>query len=156
VGLAALPGSGLLVYTEVTRAGREPVSRLVEFDVAPDATRTVAVRETARQGWWQAWVDGRAVTKPLHLPGMQSIRPIATAESWSGGSRSCNSFAFRFDDVVVAGAGSGSDTWRPFVPGFRFRDSGFSIKALKPSAPAGSRALAAQGPTPFAFLASGG
>jgi hypothetical protein len=154
VGVAALPGAAMLVYAEITRPHREPVFRLVELDLAPGTSRTVAVRELpGRVDWWQASVDGEPVTKPIHLPGLHGqTRPIATAESWDGGSRACNRFAFRFEAVSLAAASNGP--WRPFSPGFRFRDAGFSLRPLAPAATGTSRSLASEPAAVFAFLAS--
>jgi hypothetical protein len=149
-GIAALPGAGLLVYTELMRPGGKPRFRLVELDAAPGAARVLAVEELpGRTDWWQATLDGRPVTKPVHLPGFHGrIRPIATAESWNGGTPVCNAFAFRFDDVSVSTKPGGA--WSPFIPGARFRDDGF---ALRPSA---SRTLAAGAPASYSFVASTG
>jgi hypothetical protein len=153
VGLASLPGAPLLLYVEITRAGREPVFRLLEEAVAVGQPRSVAVLELAgRPGWWRAWVDGRPVTEPVHLPGASTLRPIATSESWTGGGATCNRFAFRFESVAVAGGAGGS--WRPFVGRQRFLDGGFRLRQLAPARPAGPRTLAAQRHAPFAFVAS--
>jgi hypothetical protein len=53
----------------------------------------------------------------------------------------------------VAGALGGS--WRPFVPGFRFRDRGYSVRELLPPA-RGQRTLASQSFAPYAFDAQSG
>jgi hypothetical protein len=156
VGLASVPGAPLLLYVEVTRPGREPVFRLVDEGAAAGEPRRLAVLELAgRPGWWRAWADGRPVTPPVHLPGSSGrLRPIATAESWDGGSGGCNAFAFRFEDVAVAAAGGGS--WRAFLPGHRFLDAGFRLRRLAPAGRAAARALAARPLRPYAFLAASG
>jgi hypothetical protein len=150
VGVASLPGAPLLLYVEVARSGRPPQFRLLDRSVRAGSGHVLAVREIgARRNWWRAWVDGRPVTKPVHLPGSSgSVRPVAVAESWDGGTEACNSFRFRFDDVALAGAGDG--TWRPFVPGYRFQDAGFGLRRVTP----GGRRLLAGGTAPFAFVAS--
>jgi hypothetical protein len=156
VGLASLPGAPLLLYAEITRAGREPMFRLLEDGVAVGQPRSVAVLElSGRPDWWRVWVDGRPVTEPVRLEGSGGrVRPIATSESWSGGTPGCNAFSFRFEDVAVAGGAGGS--WRAFVPGSTFRDAGFRLRQLAPGRPAGSRTLAAQRYAPFAFVAAAG
>jgi hypothetical protein len=141
VGLAWVPGSPLLLYVEVTRAGRKPELRLLGQTGAAGAPRMLAVREvTGRPGWWRAWVDGRPVTEPIRLAGpAEQLQPIATAESWDGGAGACNAFAFRFEDVVLLAA-----AWHPFVPGRSFRDAGFTLRRVAP----------ATGDRRFGFVAS--
>jgi hypothetical protein len=142
VGLASLPGAPLLLYVEVTRAGAQPEFRLLDPHVRPGSPHTLALREvTGRPDWWRAWADGRPVTEPILLRGSsRRLQPIATAESWDGGTGSCNAFVFRFEDVrLLADAG-----WRPFVSGRRFRDAGFAVHALTRSDAGGG----------FAFVAS--
>jgi hypothetical protein len=156
VGVASLPGAPLLLYAEITLPGREPAFRLLEDAATVGQPRRLAVLEIAgRPDWWRVWVDGRPVTEPVHLAGSGGrLRPIATSESWNGGSRTCNAFSFRFEDVAVAGGGGGS--WRTFVPGTTFRDAGFRLRQLAPGRAGGSRTLAAQPYAPFAFVAAAG
>jgi hypothetical protein len=102
-GFAGSPDSSL--YYEVTRAGSAPKYVEVERNLAPGTTRRVAVLEVAGQpNTWRVWVDGRAVSDPIYLPGSDGAwRGIATAESWIGeGSAACNRFGYRFDDVSIA------------------------------------------------------
>ena len=86
------------------------------------------------------------------LPGShRRWEPLATAESWNGGASACNGFRFRFERVGVAQALGGS--WRPFVPGYTFRDRGYSIHQLTPGART-PRTLSAHGFQAYAFDAS--
>lgn len=153
VGVASLPNTPPLIYAEITRAGKDPVFLPVLENVEVGESHRVAVLEMAgRPNVWRVWVDGEPVTKPLLLPGSNGRwRPIATAESWNGGARSCNAFSFRFDGVGVATRGGGG--WRSFVPGFAFLDRGYAVKPLA-GAPARPRTLAADGIAPYAFEAS--
>ncbi len=153
VGVASLPDTPAMVYAEITRAGKEPEFVPVLENVAVGESHRVAVLEVAgRPNVWRVWVDGKPVTKPLLLPGStERWRPIATAESWSGGNASCNSFSFRFDGVSVASAGGGG--WHAFVPGFTFQDKGFAVKKLAGAA-GRQRTLATDGAAPYAFEAS--
>jgi hypothetical protein len=126
VGLSAFSGSGQSsLYFEVTKPGQGPRYVEIEPAVAPGARRRVAVLEMAgRRNWWRVWVDGRAVSAPIHLPGSHGAwRPIATAESWNAGSRACNRFRYRFDRVSVAGGAGGA--WSPFKAGYAFEDPGY-------------------------------
>ena len=156
VGLANVPGTAPFLYAEVTRPGRSPAFQLIEQEVPLAASRRVAVLEMAgRPNWWRIWVDGDPVTQPVFLRG-SSLRwsPIATAESWNGGEGACNQFAFRFERVSVSRSLGGS--WDEFKPGYKFLDSGYSVRTL-----AGARTnekvartLTGVGPAPYAFLAS--
>ena len=63
----------------------------------------------SKPGWWQVWVDTRAVGHALFLGSSHGrFHPIATAESWDGGSRACNRYRFRFSQVAVL---SGVGDW---------------------------------------------
>jgi hypothetical protein len=158
-GIASLPGMDPMIYAEITRAGRTPQLIPISDNVAPGRGHTLAVLEVgSRPGWWRVWVDGRAVTKPVHMRGSSSRwAPIATAESWNAGTAVCNSFGFRFERVSVSYGGGGS--WRPFVPAHRFRDSTNVVRDLA-SAPAQSgvyrHPLAGEKAVPYAFIASSG
>lgn len=151
-GLAVLPDTRPLVYVEVTD-GAGPRFTLLEADLPAGASRRLAVLEVAgRPGWWRVWVDGKAVTAPIHLAGSSGRwRPIATAESWSGGEPVCNGFGFRFTDVRVADAPGGS--WRALTPGTRFRDRGTTLR-VDTSPTASSRALSTAAAGRFGFVAA--
>jgi hypothetical protein len=153
VGVASLPNTPTMIYAEIARAGKEPVFVPVLEDVEVGESHRVAVLEmSGRPNVWRVWVDGKPVTKPLLLPNStRRWRPIATAESWSGGSSVCNTFSFRFDGVSVATSSGGG--WRAFVPGFKFQDRGFAVRQLTDPA-ARQRTLATGSSTPYAFEAS--
>jgi hypothetical protein len=162
VGLASMPGLPSVLYAEITKPGRAPNFQVLEDEVPTGESRAVAILEIAhRPGWWRIWVSGNPATGPIHLRGSSGrFEPIATAESWNGNQPSCNSFAFRFERVSVSYGGGGS--WRPFVPGERFLDSGYRLHALA-KAPAVSgryaRRLTSSGsghPDPYAFVATSG
>jgi len=145
VGIASVEGTAPYLYAEVGRDGRQPQLMLLDENLRTGVSRRVAVLETAeRPGSWRVWVDGNPVTKPIHLRGSSGRwAPIATAESFDGGASTCNTFAFRFERVSVSYGGGGS--WRPFVPGYRFLDSGHKLQSLADSAPTAP---------PYAFVAS--
>lgn len=164
VGLAAMPGLGLMSYVEITRPRTGSQFVLVEQGLAAGRPHHLAVLEmSGRKGWWRAWVDGRPVSEPMHLPGSSGRwAPIATAESWNGGGGgACNVYAFRFERVSVSYGGGGS--WRPLVSAYTFLDSGNRVRRLSAAPAVGgvyARTLAstAQGdrPLPYAFVASSG
>ncbi|HXG76310.1 MAG TPA: hypothetical protein VNJ53_07045 [Gaiellaceae bacterium] len=155
-GIASVPGVDPFMYAEVMRGG-EPNLMIIEEGVAPGRSHSFAVLEMgSRPGFWRVWVDGQAVTEPIRLRGSSGRwSPIATTESWDGGEASCNSFGFRFERVSVSYGGGGS--WRPFVSGHRFLDSGYRLRDLA-AAPAEAgmyaRTVSARSPLPYAFLAS--
>ena len=157
VGIASLPGMDPMLYAEITKPGRTPQFRVLEGTVPVGESRQVAVLEMGgRPGWWRVWLNGSPATQPIHLRRSSGRwEPIATAESWNGGESTCNRFAFRFERVSISYGGGGS--WRPFVPGYRFLDGRYKVRALA-SAPATtgeySRRLTVTGPDPYAFVAS--
>jgi hypothetical protein len=160
VGIAAVPGTAPFTYVEIKRGSRAPQLMIVEEGLATGRPHRLAVLEMGgRPGWWRAWVNGHAVTKPVKLPGSNGrFAPIATAESWNGGDGSCNSFAFRFERVSVSYGGGGS--WRPFVSAHRFLDGGNDLRQLATAqsrhgvyARTVSSSSASATPLPYAFVA---
>lgn len=127
VGLNAFHGSGNNLYFEVSRGGAAPSYRELAAEVPSGTRHRVAVLEMSnRRDWWRVWADGRPVSGPIHLPGSSGrFAPIATAEAWDGGTRGCNRFAYRFDDLAVAGGRGGS--WQRFVWGHPFHDRGYRV-----------------------------
>ena len=87
VGLAAFNGSGSRLYYEVTTGGAPPRYNEVVSEVPAGQKSRVAVLEMSkRPNWWRVWLNGKAVSRPIHLPGSSGrFRPIATAETWDGG-----------------------------------------------------------------------
>jgi hypothetical protein len=152
VGIAVLPQTAPMLYTEITRAGRPSQFVPLEADLQPGTTRSVAVLEIGnRPGWWRVWVGDKPVTRAIRLLGSSDrLQPIATAESWNGGSAGCNSFRYRFDRVGVAATRGGS--WRTFRPGYEFLDRGYRLRKLTPAR--GARLLSGARPQPYAFEAS--
>ena len=155
-GIASMPGTKPFVYAEITREGREPKFILVEERVPVGRSHRLAVLEVSgRPGWWRVWVDGWAVTAPVHMRGSSGRwAPIATAESWNAGRPACNAFGFRFERVSVS---YGGGSWRPFVSGHRFLDATHTLRDLA-SAPAVAgvyrRAEPHASVVPYAFVAS--
>lgn len=152
VGVVSLPNTPTTLYAEIMRGGAAPEFVPLLRGIEVGESHRVAVLEMAtRPNWWRVWLDGKAVTEPVLLESStRRWKPIATAESWDGGKQTCNSFAFRFEGVVVAGARGGS--WRAFAPGYKFEDRGFRVRRL--SQPRGGiRMLADTAPRPYAFEA---
>lgn len=153
IGVASLPGTPTMVYTEITRAGKAPVFIPLLQDVKLGESHQLAILEMyGRPGVWRVWLDGRPVTEPVVLPGSHDRwKPIATAESWNGNVATCNRFGFRFERVGVAKALGGS--WRAFSPGYTFLDRGFSVRQLRPVS-RNQRVLASDSIRPYAFAAA--
>ena len=111
VGYSGFPGLTLgSLYYEVALPGRAPTYHELLSAVPAGATHRLSVLEVAHHpDSWRVWVDGRAVGKPVYLPGSHGTwRGVATAESWGGGLRACNKYAYRFRRVAVAGNAGGS------------------------------------------------
>ena len=153
VGMAALPRTPVMLYAEITRAGHEPVFLPLSQSVAVGQSQRMAVLEmNGRPGVWRVWLNGVPATDPIVLEGSHKRwKPIATTETWNGGTSACNRFGFRFERVGIAQSLGGS--WRTFEPGFTFRDRGFVVRQLRP-APAGQRTLASDGVEAYAFDAA--
>jgi len=126
-GLAAFSsGQDSQMYYEVTVAGSEP--RYVELDanVKPGVKHRFSVLELpGRNSWWRVWVDGRAVSPPIHLPGSHaSWYPQAVAENWNGGTGACNGYGYRFSDISLA---ADDGAWRPLESSYVFQDAGYKV-----------------------------
>ena len=126
VGFSAFPSDRMSrIYYEVTVPGSDP--RYVELDssVKPGEKHSFKVLEMAnRKAWWRVWLDGKAVSPAIHLPGSHGAwYPQAMAESWNGGVRACNAFQYRFANVTQAYADGGD--WRPLTRSVSFHDAGY-------------------------------
>ena len=89
--------------------------------------------------WWRVWMNGQPVSPPIYLPGSHNqFMPIATAESWDGGTGGeCNNFLYSFQRVKLA-----------YRPGGLFHNltGGYKIASAKTTVQrAGSAFIAAEG-----------
>ena len=127
VGLSAFHGTGNKLYFEVNEPGTGIRYTELADGIDEGAQYQVAVLEmSSRAGWWRVWVNGAPVSAAVHLSGGGiRWRPVATSETWDGGRRACNRFAYRFEDLEVATRPGGS--WAQFVAGSRFEDPGYRI-----------------------------
>ncbi len=108
-------------------AGSQPKYVELEPSVAPGVSHHIAVLEMKdHKAWWRVWVDGQAVSAPIHLPGSDGTwYPQAIAENWNGGAGACNAYSYRFTNVTLATAEGGD--WRPLQIGDEFHDPGYAV-----------------------------
>jgi len=120
VGFSGFPtAAGSSLYYELTLPSQAPSYHEIATGLPAGKAQHVAVLEIAgRHDWWRVWVNDKPVSAPIHLPSSHGRwAPIATAESWDGGSGgSCNGFLYRFNAVSIASAPGGS--WHPLVGGY--------------------------------------
>jgi hypothetical protein len=120
------------LYYEVTVPGSPPAYHEVRATVAPGERHTFAVLEVpGRPSSWRVWVDGKAVSPAISLPGSHDAwAPQAVAENWNGGTGTCNGFAFEFSNLEVQGA---SGAWQPFTSDYTFEDPGYRVVRAQPT-----------------------
>jgi hypothetical protein len=150
VGLSGFPGvNGSDIYYEVAQPHHYPVYHQVAGGLPADKPVKVTVLEMhKRANWWRVWVNHRAVSKPIHLAQSHDRwTPIATAESWDGGTGgTCNTFLYRFRRVAIAQSMGGG--WHPLTTGFPISSSETKVRHPRGAA----TFLAAEGQPAFQFL----
>jgi hypothetical protein len=105
IGLSAFPGDRTnSVYLEFAQPNRDPRYIVLRTAVAVGEHHRFAVSELIhRPGWWQAWLDGSPVDRPVFLPGSHGHwRAQAVGESWNDNSGACNRYAYAFQRVALA------------------------------------------------------
>jgi hypothetical protein len=151
VGFSGFPWtSATSLYYELKVPGRAPTYHEIGADRSVGSPQRVAVLEMhGRANWWRVWVDGSPASKPIYLPASNGRwAPIATAESWDGGTGgSCNSFLYRFNAVTLAHAPGGG--WRPLAGGYAI--TGPTTRLARHSGPS---FIAAQGDDALRTLAT--
>jgi hypothetical protein len=128
IGYSAFPSDReSRIYYEATVAGSAPKYVELDSSVRPGERHEFKVLEMARRtAWWRVWLDGKAMSPPIHLPGSHDAwYPEAEAESWNGGVRACNALHYRFSNVKLAHADGGD--WRPLRNGITFHDAGYRL-----------------------------
>jgi hypothetical protein len=150
IGLSGFPGiTGSDLYYEVALPNRYPTYHQVDANLPVGTPVKVTVLEMhSRPNWWRVWLNHKAVSKAIYLPQSHDRwTPIATAESWDGGTGgTCNTFLYRFRQVAVAQAMGGG--WHALTGGYPISSSETRVRR-----PAGaSTFLAAEGQPAFQFL----
>jgi hypothetical protein len=133
VGVSAFPNQGPSLYYELTLPGEQPKYTVLSSNVRPGSGDKVAVLELAnRPNYWRVWLNGSPMTQPIHLAASNGrLAPVATAESWDGGTNACNGYGFRFDSVRVAASAGGN--WTPLAAGTVLQDPGHRVTVRGPS-----------------------
>jgi hypothetical protein len=152
VGFSGFPGlAGSNLYYELTLPSGQPTYHELATNLPLGKPMRIAVLEMrGRADWWRVWVNGAAVSQPIRLPGSHGRwSPIATAESWDGGTGgTCNGFLYRFHAVSIARAPGGA--WRQLNDGSEISSSTTRIQRHRLNA----SFLAAEGDAAFRTLAS--
>jgi hypothetical protein len=138
IGLSGFPGLYTDVYYEVTLPNQNPVYHEVVVNPPADRAYRFAVLED-RPNYWRVWMNGKPVSPSYYLPqSHNAFMPIATAESWDGGTGgACNNFLYSFQRVKLA-----------HRPGGLFHDftGGYKIKSAKTTVQrAGAAFIASEG-----------
>ena len=152
IGYSGFPSiTGSDIYYEVALPGRFPTYHQVSAGLPNGTVAKVTVLEMYRRpNWWRVWLNHRPASRPIHLPASHGRwSPIATAESWDGGTRgACNTFLYRFRHVSIAHAPGGG--WHQLTNGYPIQSASTKIHHL--GGPAGF--LAAEGRPAFQLLSA--
>jgi hypothetical protein len=152
VGYSGFPSvTGSDIYYEVAEPGRYPAYHQVAAALPVGTVSKVTVLEMHnRPDWWRVWLNHKPVSAPIRLPESHDRwSPIATAESWDGGTGgSCNTFLYRFRHVSVARAAGGG--WQQLTGGYPIRSTTTRVQRARGSA----GFLAAEGRPAFQFLSA--
>jgi hypothetical protein len=150
IGLSGFPGiDGSDIYYEVALPGRYPTYHQVAANLPLGTVAKVTVLEMHNQpDYWRVWLNHKPVSPAIHLPDSHNRwSPIATAESWDGGTGGmCNTFLYRFRRVSIAQTAGGG--WHRLANGFPIKSA--TTKVLR--SPGASAFLAAEGQPAFQFL----
>ena len=152
VGYAGFPSlTGSDIYYEVAQPGRYPTYHQVTAGLPNGRAAKVTVLEMHnRPDWWRVWLNHRAVSPAIHLPASHGRwTPIATAESWDGGTGgACNTFLYRFRHVSVAHAPGGG--WHQLTGGYPIQSAVTRVQRARGS----SGFFAAEGRPAFQLLSA--
>lgn len=152
IGYGGFPGiTGSDIYYEVAEPGRTPAYHQVAAALPAGTASKVAVVEMHnRPNWWRVWLNHKPVSAAIRLPESHDRwSPIATAESWDGGTGgTCNTFLYRFRNVAIALSAGGG--WHKLTGGFPIESAVTRVQRARGSA----GFFAAEGQPAFRLLAS--
>jgi hypothetical protein len=150
IGMSGFPGvDGSDIYYEVAQPNRFPTYHQVAANLPAGSVAKVTVLEMRnRPDWWRVWVNHKPVSPGIHLPQSHNRwSPIATAESWDGGTGGmCNTFLYRFRKVSIAHQAGGG--WHPLTNAFQIKSATTKVR----HSPGAAAFLAAEGLPAFQFL----
>lgn len=152
IGFSGYPGiTGSDIYYEVAEPNRFPTYHQVAAALPVGTVAKVTVLEMHnRPDFWRVWLNHKVVSPPIYLPGSHMAwSPIATAESWDGGTGgTCNTFLYRFRRVSIARASGGG--WHPMNDAYPIRSAVTRVQHSGGSA----AFLAAEGRPAFQLLSA--
>jgi hypothetical protein len=139
IGLSGFPGLYTDVYYEVARPGHYPVYHEVMANPPAGEAYHFSVLEN-RPNHWRVWFNGKPVSPSIYLPRSHNqFMPIATAESWDGGTGgACNNFLYSFQKVKIAHRPGG--LFHSFTGGYKIKSQKTTMER------AGTAFIAAEGP----------
>ena len=130
VGFNRIPQlAGNSLYYELALPNRLPTYHQIATRLPMGRPVRFAVLEMHnRPSWWRVWVNGRAASRPIYMPGSHGRwAPIATAESYDGGtSGACNGFLYSFRNVSIANVPGGG--WRQLASGYPITSSSTQVE----------------------------
>ena len=126
-GFVGFYGGERHIYYEAKPPAGPPRFVSLASSVAFGEPHRLAVREEAdRPSWWRVWLDRKAVSPAVRLPGSHGRwRAVATTESWNAGMETCNAMRFRFRGVSVRRR---DGTWRRLARVSVLRDPGYDVR----------------------------
>jgi hypothetical protein len=152
IGFSGFPGiTGSDIYYEVAEPNRFPTYHQVAAALPVGTVAKVTVLEMHnRPDFWRVWLNHKPVSPPIRLPGSDMAwSPIATAESWDGGTGgTCNTFLYRFRQVSIARASGGG--WHPLNDAYPIRSATTRVQHTRGSA----AFFAAEGRPAFQLLSA--
>jgi hypothetical protein len=125
-GVATTANGKSVVYAESVQVGVIPAYQTLVSNVVPGKPYHLAVSAVPnRPQFWQVWLNGRAVTRAVNLPGSKDFEPMAMSESWNGGPPpTCNGFSYRFSQLKIA---SRDGVWSALTRTTLLADKGYKI-----------------------------
>ena len=127
-GISGYPDGRRELYYEFQLPG-QPQPRYVTLGRAvPGVGYDFAVYERPSQpNAWRVVLTGQKVSPPILLPGSHGAwRPVATGESWDGGTPACNRFNYDFAALAIATQVGGG--WQPFPLSRPIQDAGYRVQ----------------------------